>query len=139
MSTLKKFSEIYVNHWKIISLRKIFICKLLKESASRIQRRNRLKMLTDGRRPTAASIYFKLTHELSAEVSYCLVSMDYDVWPILEFFLINVLLLSKDIIFISLSLSLTRTEYYFGIKVRKSVIILTPLIGSIPVFYRSHR
>ena len=49
------------------------ICEIWKESASRLQRRSRLKMLTDGRttdgRTTDACLYYKLTYERSAQVS----------------------------------------------------------------------
>ena len=52
------------------------MCVIWKESASRFQRRCRLKMLTDGRttdddgrRTPDACIYYKLTYEPSAQVS----------------------------------------------------------------------
>ena len=49
------------------------ICEIRKESASRPQRRCRLKMLTDGGtddgRTTDTFIYYKLTYEPSAQVS----------------------------------------------------------------------
>ena len=50
------------------------ICRIWKESASRLQRRCHLKMLTDGRRTDDgrtpdACIYYKLTFEPSAQVS----------------------------------------------------------------------
>ena len=44
------------------------ICEIWKESASRLQRRCRLKMLTDGQ-TTDTFIYYKLTYEPSAQVS----------------------------------------------------------------------
>ena len=44
------------------------ICEILKESASQLQRRCSLKMLTDGR-TTDTFIYYKLTNEPSAQVS----------------------------------------------------------------------
>ena len=39
------------------------VCEIWKESASRLQRRSRLKMVTDGRRTTDARLYYKLTYE----------------------------------------------------------------------------
>ena len=45
------------------------ICGIWKESASRLQRRCPLKMLTDNGRTPDACIYYKLTYEPSAQVS----------------------------------------------------------------------
>ena len=45
------------------------ICGIWKESASWLQRRCRLKMLTDDGRTPDACIYYKLTYEPSAQVS----------------------------------------------------------------------
>ena len=44
------------------------ICEIWKESASRLRRSSRLKMLTDGR-TTAGCLYYKLTYEPLAQVS----------------------------------------------------------------------
>ena len=45
------------------------ICGIWKESASRLQRRSRLKMLTMDGLMTDACLYYKLTYEPSAQVS----------------------------------------------------------------------